>query len=70
MAAHIRFKDLAIGQRFDFIAPKSEQSAFSYNSFFDRCVKTGGRKYRSIDRKMPAMNIGTINCRVYHVTGP
>lgn len=37
------FKELAIGQTFDFIPERR------YNSFFDRCERISARKYRSLE---------------------
>lgn len=65
----MRFRDLQIGDTFDFIAPTG------YNSFFDRCTKTGKRTYSwdnprkcslSPDEKLET-RVGSINVEVYHV---
>jgi len=62
----MRFQDLAIGQRFDWI--NDERSAFTCNSYFKRCVKTSARKYESIDGK-DKLTVGSIKAIVRHV-GP
>ena len=62
----MRFEDLAIGQRFDWIS--DERSAFTRNSYFKRCVKTSARKYESVDGQ-DKCQVGSIKARVYHV-GP
>lgn len=54
------FKELTIGQSFDFIGPDRMR-----NHFFHRCEKISARKYRDeygIDHA-----VGTISCNVYHV---
>ena len=56
-----RFKELSIGKWFDFISPKH-----GYNSFFERCVKTSKRTY--ISKAGSRYQVGSINCKVYHVT--
>jgi hypothetical protein len=61
----MRFKELAIGQQFDFI----DDSSLT-NSFFYRCVKTGKRTYETVDHitgNIPHKHeVGTINVKVYH----
>lgn len=58
-----QFKDVKVGQTFDFVGPEP-----MYNSFYDTCVKTGQRSYRSLLRTEHAdYRIGSINCEVYHV---
>jgi hypothetical protein len=54
------FRQVKIGQTFDFISP-----GFS-NSFFDECVKTSTRKYRSLATNLE-YRVGSINADVYHV---
>lgn len=57
------FKQLNIGDTFDFVAP-----APAFNSFYDTCVKIGPRKYRSLLRKEHAdYSVGSVKCDVYHV---
>ena len=52
----VKFKDLAIGDEFDFLTRK-----VGYNSFFGACVKISPRKYRSGDFEY---QVGSINCVV------
>jgi hypothetical protein len=54
------FKDLAIGQKFDFINP-----AVIYNSFYLRCEKITDRKYR--DSNGTVHRVGTVKAQVFHV---
>jgi hypothetical protein len=54
------FKQVKIGQTFDFISP-----GFG-NSFFDECVKISTRKYRSLVTNLE-FRIGSLNAEVYHV---
>ena len=63
----MRFQDLAIGQRFDWIS--DERSAFTYNSYFKRCVKVSARKYESIDGK-DKLTVGSVKAIVHHVISP
>ncbi len=62
----MKFKDLAIGQRFDFV---DDSKPLTYASFRDRCAKISARKYCSLDRAMPDMQVGSVNVTVYHVSG-
>ena len=61
------FKQLCIGDCFDFI------SGSIYDSFFARCVKLSPRTYGIVgevdrrDQRRTIYRIGTINCKVYHV---
>lgn len=60
-----KFRDLPLHATFDFIGPGR------FNSFFDRCIKTGTRVYHSVDRPTTAiMHVGSINCDVFHVEQP
>ena len=54
------FKDLAIGQRFDFVSPD-----IGYNSFYYRCIKISPRRYRSVETQIVYM-IGTTKCVVFN----
>lgn len=56
----MKFRELKIGQSFDFIAPDRP------NSFFLRCTRISARKYK--DERGEVHMVGTINARVYHVT--
>ncbi|RLD84445.1 MAG: hypothetical protein DRJ10_01215 [Bacteroidetes bacterium] len=55
----MKFKDLTIGCKFDFISSKSD-----YNSYYNRCTKISPRKYESDDGYIHI--IGTINCEIFH----
>lgn len=55
----MKFRELVLYQRFDWINDSGP------NSFFDRCVKTGSRKYRSITTDIE-YTVGSINATVYH----
>lgn len=57
----MQFKNLTIGTEFDWIDPES----FS-NSFFERCVKTSVRTYRSLDGGKVHL-VGNVRARVFHV---
>lgn len=57
----MKFKDLAIGQEFDWINP----AAPSFNSFYLRCHKTGERTYE--DSQLNTHKVGTIHADVFHV---
>ena len=56
------FRNLAVGQTFDWIDDK----AIGSNSFFLRCTKTGPRTYR--DSQGFDHRVGTINAKVFHVS--
>jgi len=53
-----RFKDLEIGESFDWIGGE-------YPSFFKRCVKISPRKYRDEDDS--EYTVGSIYADVYHI---
>ena len=55
----MKFRDLQIGDTFDFISPN-----VGYNSFFERCTKISTRKYRGDKFEY---EVGSINVEVYHV---
>lgn len=55
-----QFRNLAIGDSFDFVSPDR-----TLNSFFLRCVKIGKRAYQ--DEKHTTHIVGTVACRVYNV---
>jgi hypothetical protein len=58
------FKDLEIGQTFDFVDP----DAGTRNSFYARCVKLTARTYREINTSTGFVHrIGTVKARVFHV---
>jgi len=56
-----RFKDLQIGQTFDFVSPYRNM-----NSFTKKCTKIGSRKYR--DEDGVEHTVGSIDCFVYNVS--
>jgi hypothetical protein len=58
----MQFRDLAIGDTFDFI---DEQNP-THNSFFDTCVKTTARGYKSLSTDKQYV-IGRISAKVFHV---
>lgn len=58
----MRFADLAIGDRFDWV--NGARPTFCH--FHDRCMKTGPRKYRSIETA-EEFRVGTVNAEVHHV---
>jgi hypothetical protein len=51
------FKELAIGQTFDWISGNMD-------SFFNRCTKVSARKYTD---GIHVYRVGTIHAEVYHV---
>ena len=55
-----QFRDLNIGDTFDFISPDRIM-----NSFYLRCEKISQRKYK--DETGVIHRVGTINCYVYNV---
>jgi hypothetical protein len=66
----MKFRDLQIGDTFDFIGPDN-----MLNSFYSRCTKISSRKYRwenpiqcSLSpAKYLETRVGSINVEVYHV---
>ena len=58
----MKFRDLQVGDWFDFIAPNR-----SHNSFFKRVEKTGPRTYR--DEQGTKYRVGSISVQVYHIGG-
>jgi hypothetical protein len=70
-AAMTTFRELAIGDTFDFIGPVPHggECRCKYHSFFDRCAKVSSRSYKSLDSGMK-MTVGTINVEVYNVSNP
>lgn len=59
----MQFRDLKVGDTFDFIDPHS-----IYNSFYYRCTKISTRRYEWTD-KLGTWHgeVGTIKVPVYHV---
>jgi hypothetical protein len=66
----MKFRDLAIGQTFDFISPNR-----MLNSFYSTCEKTSARKYRWKNPLKCSLSpqeyletrVGSIDAEVYHV---
>jgi hypothetical protein len=66
----MKFKDLAIGDTFDFVSPNRMM-----NSFYDRCTKISARKYQwenpvqcSLSpSKYLETRVGSANVEVYNV---
>lgn len=56
----LQFKNLHVGDTFDFVAPNSRT-----NSFFLRCIKISPRKYR--DSSGTEHRIGRDLCRIYNI---
>jgi hypothetical protein len=56
----MKFRELSIGDEFDFVNPDS-----FFNSFFMRCAKISPRKY--VDSNGQAHMVGSINARVWNV---
>jgi hypothetical protein len=64
----MRFKDLTIGQTFDWIDDENP----SRNHFFHRCRKISPTKYETVESvgamgKLTDCRVGTTVARVYHV---
>lgn len=60
------FRDLAIGQTFDFIDDDNRM----LNSFFARCTKIGPRTYTwhaNIGRRVMRTQVGSIYAQVFHI---
>jgi hypothetical protein len=57
-----KFKDLAVGDTFDFIDDNNRM----HTSFYKRCVKVSDNKYRSL-ADVATYRVGTIKCNVFHV---
>lgn len=66
MAAKSQFRDLKVGDTFDFV----DDSNITFNSFYDRCVKTSTRCYSPLEGKLKDMKlrVGSINATVHHVS--
>ena len=63
----MQFRDLKIGQSFDWINP----NAIGQNSFFHRCVKVSDRKYKTVSGEAmhgySAYRVGSIKAQVFNV---
>jgi hypothetical protein len=55
-----KFRDLPIGETFDFVSPDRMM-----NSFYKRCTKISARRYRDDTGTMH--RVGSINAAVYHI---
>jgi hypothetical protein len=62
-----RFRDLAVGDQFDFVDPHRLT-----HSFTARCVKLSARIYRvtETDGSVWRYRVGSINCAVFNVVPP
>lgn len=61
----MKFRDLAIGDTFDFVGPDR-----IYNSFYEICEKISARQYRYTSTQFKTVcvsRVGSINCEVYNV---
>lgn len=58
----MQFCELALGQEFDWV----DDSKPGMNSFFDPCVKTSERRYRSTLTNC-SYTVGTVKAKVFHV---
>lgn len=56
-----RFRELEIGDRFDFVDPNRP----ALNSFYKQCTKISPRKYQDTDGEVH--KIGSINARVFPI---
>lgn len=59
----MKFRDLKIEQFFDFVNDENRM----LNSFWDRCIKTGPRSYKSVETGVK-YTVGSINAVVYHAS--
>lgn len=57
-----KFRDLAIGDNFDWISPD-----IGMTSFYRKCWKISARKY--VDETDIQHQVGSLNAKVYHVNG-
>ena len=59
-----KFRNLSIGDTFDFIGPEP-----MFNSYSRRCVKLSERAYTPVDGEDAPVpiRVGSINVQVYHV---
>jgi len=68
MSAKMKFKDLLIGDTFDFMDEENP----THNNFFARCEKISKRKYawgRMEFGGRPESQVGNINVMCFHVKG-
>lgn len=67
MSTQLRFRDLMIGQTFDFVDPALGR----FNSYYRRVVKTSTRSYTEVDNAHNTYRVGSIDAPVFHVgAGP
>ena len=57
-----RFRDLQIGDTFDFI----DDANPTHNSFYSRCTKIGDRSYQT-PHDGQTYSVGSINAKIYHM---
>lgn len=62
MALNYRFRDLRVGDTFDFINDENR----ILNSFYERVRKTSARKYETLDGTT-SYRVGSVYAVVYHV---
>lgn len=55
----LQFRDLSVGDKFDFVDPNAQ------NSFFLTCEKISQRRY--CDSNNVEHTVGTVYCNVFHV---
>ena len=63
----LQFRDLHVGDTFDWI----DDNHRDRNSFYDRCVKTSARGYRTLDGGESATRnytVGSVRANVFHVS--
>jgi hypothetical protein len=59
----MKFRELKIGDRFDFVSPNR-----MLNSYFERCVKRSAQTYTAENSdSQVVMRVGSVNVEVYHV---
>ena len=66
MAWNQKFRDLGIGDTFDFVSPTRH-----WNNYFARCVKLSARTYMAVDgdTQSSTMHVGSINVEIFNVEG-
>ena len=60
MTKRLKFRDLPIGEEFDFVGPVR-----MFNSFYKRCTKRSARTY--VDEDGVVHRVGSINANVFNV---
>ena len=61
MQAQMKFREMLVGDTFDFIGGE-------YPSFFERCIKVSKRCYVGTTKGLN-YHVGSINATVYHIEG-